>query len=362
MFRTLDRYIFRELLVPFVVGTASVVLMFLANLLMGYSDYLFRKEISWAAVGQLLLFSIPATLQLTLPVGTTIAVSLAISRLVRESELTAMRAAGIPIRRVLLSVGVAGLLIASGSFYLVNRVTPVTQAKFKDTLRKVLMSAEAIGVRSNVLLKFDEGRYHVSIGSIQKSGKNEILMNNVLVFHQPKQGEYWVAIANSAFYKEGLITLTSPQLWRFEGKELISFEVKNEHVISQRVGMDEFFGDPLPEEQTLSQLRSTATTLRARGVLDEARNYEVEYQNRFAIPFSCLVFALVAPVFALRFARGGAFVGVMLSIILVFAYYNLWIITAQVLAKKGILPPVVGCWLPNVLFLLAAMIAIRRAE
>ena len=69
MMRLIDRYVFKELFVPFLIGTAAVVIMFLANVLIAYSGELFRKDIPFSAVGQYLLFKIPQTLNLTLPIG-----------------------------------------------------------------------------------------------------------------------------------------------------------------------------------------------------------------------------------------------------------------------------------------------------
>jgi lipopolysaccharide export LptBFGC system permease protein LptF len=54
--------------------------------------------------------------------------------------------------------------------------------------------------------------------------------------------------------------------------------------------------------------------------------------------------------------------GVLFSIITVFLYYNLWVISAQILARKGLIPPVVGVWMPNVLFVVAALVALWKSE
>lgn len=362
MIRTLDRYLFRELIAPFFVGTVAVVIMFLANTLIFYSEYLFKKEIALTAVLQVLLFSIPSALNLTLPVGITIAASLSVARLVRESEITAIRAAGIPIRRTLIPILIMGLIVSGLSFYVYEKLTPVSERRLKETLRKIFASAEAIGVRSNVLLKLDNGRYHISIGTVQQVPGGGVSMKNVLMFHTPKRGEFWVVIAEDSEYKEGLFTMYHPYIWIFEGTRLVQFDVKDKHVISQRVSIDAFFGQPLAPEQNLTQLRETIRVLKERGNLVRAREYEVEYHNRFSVPFACAIFALFAPVFSFHFSKGGPFVGLLLSIVVVFLYYNVWVISAQKLAKAGFLPSIVGAWLPNALFLLIAMIALWRSE
>lgn len=362
MIRTLDHYLFRELVVPFFVATVAVVIMFLANTLIFYSEYLFKKEIAIAAVLQVLLFSIPSALNLTLPVGITIASSLSVARMVRESEITAIRAAGTPIRRTLIPILVMGLLVSGLSFYVYEKLTPVSERRLKETLRKIFASAEAIGVRSNVLLKLDNGRYHISIGTVQQAPGGGVQMKNVLMFHTPKRGEFWVVTAENSEYKDGLFTMYQPSIWVFEGTRLVQFDVKDKHVISQRVSIESFFGQPLAPEQNLTQLHETVKILRERGNLVQAREYEVEYHNRFSVPFACAIFSLFAPVFSIHFSKGGPFVGLLLSIFVVFLYYNVWVISAQKLAKAGFLPPIVGAWFPNFLFLVIAVIALWRSE
>src|SRR5688500_14946527 len=187
--RVLDRYILKELAAPLLIGTVSVVLMFLANTLISYAQEVFSREIPIVSVLQYLLLKVPQTLNMTLPVGVTLAGSLAVSRLIRESELTAMRAAGISIKRILLPFLFVGLLVSLLSFYLAEYVTPKTEAKANETMRKIFASAEAVELRSNVLLKLNNGEYHASIGTVRKNDKGQVVIEDILVFQKPKRGE-----------------------------------------------------------------------------------------------------------------------------------------------------------------------------
>ena len=111
---------------------------------------------------------------------------------------------------------------------------------------------------------------------------------------------------------------------------------------------------------SITELRKSMREWAAEG--QDLRAVEVVYHNKLAVPAACAVFALFAPVIALYFTRGGAFMGVLVAIIIVFLYYNIWILTSQVLSKGWILPPVVGAWLPNVLFTLVGVYLLWRAE
>ncbi len=348
---------------PFLVGTVSVVIMFLANTLITYSQQLFKKEIEPEAVAQLILFSIPTALNLTLPIAVTIAAGLAVSRLTRENELTAMRAAGISLKRAFAPILLMGLVVSVFSFWWTESVRPEAEARAKDTLRKIFAVEEAFTARSNIVIKLDDGRYHLSIGSAQKGPGGKVLIKNILVFSKPARGKDQIVQAAKAEYDGRLLILEQARIWEFDGDRFAEFKVKGQYIISPRISLETFFGQPLPGEQTIQELREKVSELKSMGILHRAREYEVEYHNRFSIPFACLVFALFAPIFAVRFSRGGAFIGVLLSIVIVFLYYNMWLFSAEVLANRlGWLSPVVGSWLPNVLFLFVGLVALWRSE
>lgn len=106
----LDRYIIRS------IG-ASVVIVMLALLTL-LALFLFINEQGWVGVGnyghlqalRYVAFNLPSQLLQFLPVGVLIGSLLAMGGLARHSELTVIRAAGVPIARIGASVFLAGLL------------------------------------------------------------------------------------------------------------------------------------------------------------------------------------------------------------------------------------------------------------
>ena len=101
----------------------------------------------------------------------------------------------------------------------------------------------------------------------------------------------------------------------------------------------------------------------SRGVIETAREIEnlrdqgssvktlrelaVDLYNKLSVPFSSMVFALIGTPLGLRRLRGGAAVGLGLSILIIFCYYVLWH-GASVLGGNGQLPPVLASWLANI--------------
>ena len=75
----------------------------------------------------------------------------------------------------------------------------------------------------------------------------------------------------------------------------------------------------------------------------------VEYYTKLALPFVCFAFALCAPPLALRFARAGAYVGIFLSLVMVWVGWNTLLLT-KFLGLSGKIPPFIAAWSPDILF------------
>jgi len=87
----------------------------------------------------------------------------------------------------------------------------------------------------------------------------------------------------------------------------------------------------------------------------------IEFHRRFALPTSCLVLALVGVPFGLSSRKGGKSTGFVLTILLVFAYYSASLVGVS-LARQGRLSPPLGAWLADVVFFVAGMALLWRAE
>lgn len=98
----------------------------------------------------------------------------------------------------------------------------------------------------------------------------------------------------------------------------------------------------------------------ARSHRVKAGKYEVEWHKKFSIPFACTVFVLVGMPLAVVSARGGRGVSVGMSIGAFFLYYVL-LSTGEKLADRGIAPPWIAMWLPNIVLGLAGAILLRQS-
>jgi lipopolysaccharide export system permease protein len=72
----------------------------------------------------------------------------------------------------------------------------------------------------------------------------------------------------------------------------------------------------------------------------------VEFHRRLALPFSCVVFALIALPLSAHTTWARRSHGFAISLVIILSYYLL-LTVGETLGKKGALAPVVALWLPN---------------
>ena len=86
---------------------------------------------------------------------------------------------------------------------------------------------------------------------------------------------------------------------------------------------------------------------------------EVEIHKKFALAVACFVFVLLGAPIALRFPRAG--VGLTIGVSLfVFALYYVGLIAGASLGTRGIIPPWISMWAPNVIFGAVGVILVGR--
>ncbi len=357
--KQLDRYIIREMAVPMLIGTLSFLMMFQANMLIALFKEYPMDRVPPRAILQLILLKSPYFLQMTLPIGMAIASSLTVARLVRESELTAMRAAGMAIRRVLRPVAMIGLVIAALNFVVVEYVQPPSEVRSRKLFEEVLLLSSMGAPQANVTLKVRD--YSVNVRAVAPDGKDRLILSDVLLFQRRQDDEVVIVTAKSGWYREGTWRFIQPRMNVVRGNTLINARAIGDILIEEKISISEYLSNqPRQDEKSLREL--WAFVQEGRRTQRDTKVVEIAFHNRIAIPITCLVFAITGPMTALWFARSGPFLGVFMSLVMVLMYYNGFVIFNEILGRNGWIPPILAAWAPNLLFLAAGLWALRRAE
>ncbi len=355
--KKLDFYIIRELIVPFLIGTLSVVLMFQANTYIALAKLYNLENIPKTAVLQFILYQTPTYLNMTLPVGMSLASSLAISRLARESELTALRAAGAKILRVIAPIVAFGIVVSIGNFYLVENVIPRSTKAANRIGMQLGVMGMAPNLKTNAILNLRQ--YAASFGIVERQG-DDLQIKKVLLIEQPELDVTAFTTARTATYHNGIWSFHEAYFRVVKGLDLQVFHPVKDFTINEKIVVSDMFSPPQTEEMTTTELRESIAAGKKMG--SNTKPQEVMLNVKFSVPAACIIFALIGPVFAIIFARNGGFVGVFLSIVIVLLYYNAFVISTEILSKISQMPGWLAAWLPNIIFAAIGIFAIRRLE
>ena len=104
-----------------------------------------------------------------------------------------------------------------------------------------------------------------------------------------------------------------------------------------------------PEQLTTGELRRYIRTQRRANHLAGFARDQVNLQNRYAFPLTCLIVVLLGIPLGMRVSRSGPLLGVGTALTLVVAFDFLKNIT-QAFGEGGRIPPVAAAWLTNTIF------------
>lgn len=358
--RRLDRYILREIFYPTVIGIVALTFVAVSKDLTTLLEIIVRQAATPAEIWAISAALLPTALTFTIPMGVLVGILTGFGRLSSDSETIALRAAGIPMRRILLPVMVLGIAawfvnMAMTAWIAPEMVVRVEQIKEEMILRQVDLQLEP-GVFNEKIPGFtlyvksisqDRAVWHELMVADMRKPDEEMLM-------VAETGVPHINAADHTFQ----ITLTNANTHRiyYATGQKFDSETFSERTItiplpSSNTGSDTPRISEASTQSLWQHMRAGIATYKER----------VEFHRRFALPFACIAFALLGLPLGVSTTRGSKSMGLVMSLILMFLYY-LTFIEGTHLASDANFSPFLGAWIPNIIFLLLGLYLMSRAD
>ncbi|HBN08918.1 MAG TPA: hypothetical protein DD435_09805 [Cyanobacteria bacterium UBA8530] len=343
--RILDRYVLGELGRPFLFGVAAFILVMLSISLYNFTDLIFIAGAPTGTVLQLLLYSLPNILVLTFPVAYLFASLLGIGRMTKDFEIIALRACGIAFGRIIFPIMVGAVIVSIGNYFFNEWTVPWSNKQVARLKQDLTRTVAKPMVRANVFFKGTENRYFYIKSTDPKTG----LMHDIFILDQTKAGLPQVITSKTGQWTGSIWMLKDGTLHKYDESGYVEHEIKFDSLnIQLRLDSPSYWGDDLdPAQMSAEQLKGKFKDLGKSGI--DTKSLRVAYYMKFSVPLATFFAALIAAPLGLMFSRMGAYIGVALSIILVFLYYVI-MATCQALGNGGILPPFLAAWIQNIVF------------
>lgn len=353
MMKTLDRYLLRELAFPFLIALVGFLIFVLLNLILGLRDFMLDRAIGLGAILGLLAYQLPFFLVLSLPVATLFAIFLALGRLSHDREIIALQASGLSLKRIVLPILIASLIISGLGLLLNDRMVPWANHQYQGLIRQLILKRGAPQIQDNTFFKDPQGRFFYVKHYDRKSGRLEGIMVYDLAgaAYLPELGGRYpnVIVADEGSWDGELWRLQDGVVHKYDERGHLEYELHFESLaIDVGGGLEQLFlASRTPQEMSLAELAAQIRLLRASGL--RAEGLIVEYHSKLAIPLAGFIFALFGAPLSLIFSTRSRAAGIVLGVLLVGLFQGSFVWTST-LGRRGLIPPGLSAWLPNILF------------
>lgn len=374
--RILDRYLLREISVPFVLGLTLFTLILLIARILKIIELVVNRGVPFFKVLLLFSYILPGFLEITVPMALLLAVLIALGRMASDSEITALRAAGIGLARVTRPILLFAAVAFVANLALSLHVRPWANALLRNGLYEMAKTRATAALRSRVFAD-DFAGLVLYVDRIEPPGNR---LNGVLISGNlphggngdtgaPADSQRSTVIAKSGvvisdesaqlvmlrLFDGSVHTLDSAKAG-YQRTDFTTFDIR----LDIGLALAHAHRRPKePREMTLRELRTAMVEEQAPGV---STAEAIEYYRRFMIPFACLVFAALAVPLGVQSSANLRARSLAVSIVVIFVYYAL-LTCGESLAERGYTSPLLGLCLPNlVLGAIASLLFLRALE
>jgi LPS export ABC transporter permease LptG len=350
----LDELILRDFMLYLGLVLAAFLVLMLVFTFFELLGDIVRNHVSLLLVGDYLLNLTPFLLYNMAPLSVLLAVLITFGLMEKANEITAMKATGISVYRIIVPITVIAAMLSVGLFFFDQFYLPHAN-KRQDALRNQIKGKPAqtylrpdrkwIFGQQNTIFYYqfydpDQDRFG-SISAFEFDPHTFELTKRIYASRA-----HWADNLNKWVFEDG---------WErtFSGATTTGyrkFDVNTFPEISENPG---YFKKEVKQssEMNYSELRRYIGDLQHSG-FDVVR-LRVQLQKKFAFPIITFVMAVLAIPFSLSTGRRGALAGVATAIGIAMVY---WVANAlfEGLGNTSQLPPAMAAWSPDLLFSLAS--------
>ena len=357
--RILTRYIFKEIFAHCLLGLLVFTFVLYVRPLSHVLELVARRNLPAAQIAFLFLLPLPSILVITIPMAVLLGTLIGLSRMAADSEIIAIRSTGIGKAQLVWPVLMLALCGWALTAWMSLFLAPTAIRNLERSEASLAATQASYEIQPRVFIEqfphlllylkdvdssISQWRGVFIVDRSQDHKMKVTLAESGRLVNVDSSGRLALYLENGATHEfdpqhEQQYTITSFNNWEIPIAE------------RGKVGAERLTPSMLPPMTLVSNLHKA----------DQKRAALVELNYRLALPFACLVLALVAVPIGLISRKGGKAFGLMLSILLVFIYYML-MASGLNLAKEGRLNPLIGLWMANVIFGIAGVLMLRQTN
>src|SRR5688572_17771215 len=287
--RILTRYILRAHLAPFLFALITLTSLLFVNTVARRFPDMAGKGLPISVILEVMALSLPHIIALTLPMAVLVAVLYAFSQLTADNEVTALKASGVNLLRLQVSLVIAAAVLGGFMLYFNDRILPETNHQLKVLLMDINRKNPTLTLKeqsiNNIQTADMRTRYYLQAARIDARTNK---LRDVVIYDMSVQQRDRTVYADSgrmAFNREQtnlFLTLYDGSVHETRQTEPAEFQrvffkqqmimVEGIGNVLERTAQDEYRSD---REMSLGMLKAAVDTSEAQlaAIREEARKY-----------------------------------------------------------------------------------------
>ena len=349
--KILQGYLVKECVPPFFLSYLVATFMFLVRGMRDRVERFSDVGVQLSDIVKVTALSLPVVSVYVVPIAVLLGVVFGVARLSKDTEMVAVRASGISLKQLAWPMLILGALLSVACFGVTEGFAPFAELKAKQLLVMAALRHPAALAKPGQWVEFGGMRMRVGWGDPRSGEMKDV----VIVLFEEDKPTIFLNAARGAFEKG---TNEIPTLKLLDGEiheqgrravtyfawTAIPLDFSNRSAFK---GFSEKAGGREAHEMHLQQLaQAVSDQSLSEKKRDELRN---ELGQRCSLPFACFIFVLIGLPLAGRNVRAGRSYGLALAFMTVIVYYVLLLI-GQTLVERGLVNPILGNSLANIVF------------
>jgi len=344
----LDRYIIRKYIAIFLLVFLALILISVIVTFFERIDNVYEHNKPISLLFQYIWYNLPEFIHYLLPVTALTSALLALGLLTKFNEITAMKACGISLYRIIAPIILMAVLASLFSFYVQERILPYSNKKREaiwNKINDVPPRSYTYLDRRWVLSRGKDRIYHYNYFDPEKA-----VFNHLSVFDlNPSSWSFERRVYSERGYLgEGTLSLENCWVRDFLGEKTERFDRRSGMNLSRIEEMSYFLKEwKEPSQMNFGELRKYIKEIEESGF--DTVKFKVDLHYKISFPLASLIMTIIGIPFAFSMGKRGTLVGIGLSIVIAMVYWGA-IGVLRELGMINFLPAFLSAWGPNLIF------------
>ncbi len=322
--KTIDKYIFREILKIFVITVGALTAVLYLDKFLFIAENIVSRGVSILDVFLIMIYISPAYLALTVPIAVLVASAATFNQFSASNEWIAMKSCHLSFFRGMRPVLMFSIFAYLIAVFIMLYALPWGNFAYKQKIYELVRNRADINIKPNIF------NYDFKDLVIYAKGRDkQFRFMNILISDSTKSDSVKIITANQASILPNIETLKV----RLELTNGTIHELGNRQNEYQTINFDTYeLNLSLPdtihiEKDALIGHRELSIGLLLKQIKDFEKkglptySAKVELSKKFAIPFTCLLFGLLGAPLGIYSSRGGKSGSFATSITVILLYY-----------------------------------------